>query len=185
MTLSLKEKFDKEILPALLKSEGYKTPMMVPRILKIVINRGVGEVRENSKSIDVSAKELTEIVGQKPSVRKCKKSIATFKVREGMPVGLKATLRGKRMYDFLNKFINICLPKIRDFRGVNPKSFDGQGNYTLGIKEQLIFPEVDYEKVDRVRGMDITFVTTARTNKEARKLLEAFGMPFAKEGEAS
>ncbi|MFH1347893.1 MAG: 50S ribosomal protein L5 [Candidatus Margulisiibacteriota bacterium] len=176
-----KEKFEKEILPSLLKSEGIKNPMLVPRLVKIVINRGVGEAREDSKAIDVSAKELTDITGQKPLFRKAKKSIATFKLREGQQIGLKVTLRGKRMYDFLNKLINLSLPKIRDFRGVNPKSFDGRGNYTLGIKEQLIFPEVDYERVDRVRGMDITIVTAARNDQEARKLLEAMGMPFRKE----
>ena len=167
----LLEKFKKE----------YDNPMRIPRVVKIVINRGVGEVREDSKANDVSAKELGEITGQKPLVRKAKKSIAVFKIREGMPIGLKVTLRGERMNQFLNKLINICLPKIRDFKGVNPKSFDGRGNYTFGIKEQLIFPEVDYEKVDRVRGMDITIVTSARDDQEARKLLEAIGMPFRKE----
>ncbi|MBU0502130.1 MAG: 50S ribosomal protein L5 [bacterium] len=180
MTANLAERYKKEILPALIKSEGYKTPMRAPKLLKIVINRGVGEVRENSKAIDPSAKELEEITGQKPLVRVTKKSIATFKIRAGMSIGLKVTLRGTRMYDFLNKFINLCLPKIRDFKGVSPKSFDGRGNYSMGIKEQLIFPEVNYEKVDRVRGMDITFVTSARTDAEARKLLEAFGLPFQK-----
>ncbi len=181
MSLSFKEKYEKEILPALQKSEGYKTRLAAPRITKIVVNRGVGEVRENPKAIDVSAVELAEITGQKPLVRKCKKSIATFKVREGLEVGLKVTLRGKRMYDFLSKLINFALPKIRDFKGVDPKSFDGRGNYSLGLKEQLIFPEVDYEKVDRTRGMDVTFVTTAKSDQEARKLLEAFGLPFRKE----
>jgi len=181
MSISFKEKFEKEILPAFLASGDYTSPMAVPRLTKIVVNRGVGEVRENSKAIDTSAQELAEITGQKPLVRKCKKSIANFKVREGLEVGLKVTLRGKRMYDFLSKLINLGLPKIRDFKGVNPKSFDGRGNFSLGIKEQLIFPEVDYDKVDRVRGMDITFVISARSDQEARKLLEAFGMPFRKE----
>lgn len=161
--------------------EKYKNPMRVPRMIKVVINRGVGEAREDAKAIDVSAKELAEITGQKPLVIKAKKAIAAFKLRDGLPIGLKVTLRGKRMYDFLSKLINICLPKIRDFRGVNPKSFDGRGNYTFGVREQLIFPEVDYERVDRIRGMDITFVTTARNDQEARKLLEALGMPFRKE----
>jgi large subunit ribosomal protein L5 len=174
----LKKKFMDEIMPALLKSGDFKNPMNIPRIKKIVINRGVGEVRENPKAIEVSAKELAAITGQKPLVRKAKKSIAVFKIRGGMEVGLKVTLRGDRMFDFLNKLINICLPKIRDFKGVNPKSFDGRGNYTFGIKEQLIFPEVDYEKVDRVRGMDITIVTSTESDQEARKLLEALGMPF-------
>ncbi|MFH1576635.1 MAG: 50S ribosomal protein L5 [Candidatus Margulisiibacteriota bacterium] len=177
----LKQKYEEKIVPAFLKSGDFSNPMQVPRLIKLVINRGVGEARENSKAIDVSAKELSEITGQKPLVRKAKKSIAVFKTREGMAIGLKVTLRGKRMYDFLGKLINICLPKIRDFKGVNPKSFDGRGNYTLGIKEQLIFPEVNYEKVDRVRGMDITIVTSARNDQEARKMLEAMGIPFRKE----
>lgn len=159
----------------------YDNAMRVPRVVKIVINRGVGEVREDSKACDVSAKELADITGQKPLVRKAKKSIAVFKIREGMEIGLKVTLRGERMNQFLNKLINICLPKIRDFKGVSQKSFDGRGNYTFGVKEQLIFPEVDYEKVDRVRGMDITIVTSTDDDKEARKLLEAWGMPFRKE----
>ncbi|MBN2057537.1 MAG: 50S ribosomal protein L5 [Candidatus Saganbacteria bacterium] len=177
----LKQKFDKEIRPAMLKSGEFDNIMRVPRLVKVVINRGVGEARENSKAIDVSAKELADITGQKPLMRLAKKAIATFKIKQNMPIGLKVTLRGERMFDFVNKLINITLPKIRDFKGVNPKSFDGRGNYTLGIKEQLIFPEVDYEKVDRIRGMDITFVTTARNDQEARKLLEALGMPFRKE----
>jgi len=161
--------------------EKYKNPMRVPRVVKIVINRGVGETRENPKAIDVSAKELAGITGQVPLVIKAKKAIAAFKLREGLPIGLKVTLRGKRMHDFLKKLINICLPKIRDFQGVNPKSFDGYGNYTLGIREQLVFPEVEYEEVDRIRGMDITIVTSARSDQQARELLEAFGMPFRKE----
>lgn len=165
----------------MLKSGEFDNIMRVPRLVKVVINRGVGEARENSKAIDVSAKELADITGQKPLMRLAKKAIATFKIKQNMPIGLKVTLRGERMFDFVNKLINITLPKIRDFKGVNPKSFDGRGNYTLGIKEQLIFPEVDYEKVDRIRGMDITFVTTARNDQEARKLLEALGMPFRKE----
>ncbi len=165
----------------MLQSGKYKNPMRVPRMVKLVINRGVGEAREDSKAIDVSAKELSNIAGQKPLVIKAKKAIAAFKLRGGLPIGLKVTLRGKRMYDFLSKLINMCLPKIRDFKGVNPKSFDGRGNYSLGIKEQLIFPEVDYETVDRIRGMDITFVTSAEKDEEARELLEALGMPFRKE----
>ncbi len=153
-------------------------PMRVPRLVKIVINRGVGEARENAKAIEISARELADITGQKPLVRRAKKSIAVFKIRSGMEIGLKVTLRGKRMRQFLDKLINICLPKIRDFKGVNPESFDGRGNYTLGIKEQLIFPEIDYEKVDRIRGMDITLVTSAENDQDARKFLEALGMPF-------
>lgn len=155
--------------------------MYKPRLVKIVINRGVGEAKDDPKAIDVSAKELAEITGQKPLVILSKKAIAAFKLKKGIPIGLKVTLRGKRMRDFLNKLINICLPKIRDFKGVSPKAFDGHGNYTLGIREQLIFPEVDYEKVDRIRGMDITIVTSARNDQEARALLESLGMPFRKE----
>ncbi len=177
----LKEKLEKEILPGLLKTGKYKSPMRVPRIVKVVINRGVGEARDNPKALDISAKELADITGQRPLITMAKKSIATFKIRGGMPIGLKVTLRGKRMYDFLSKLINICLPKIRDFKGINPKSFDGRGNYTLGIREQLVFPEVNYEKVDRIRGMDITIVTTGRNDQEARELLEALGLPFRKE----
>ena len=174
----LRERYKKNILPVFLKSGKYRNPMEVPRVIKVVINRGVGEARENAKATEISAKELAEITGQKPLVIRAKKAIAAFKLKGGLEIGLKVTLRGKRMYDFLSKLINICLPKIRDFKGVNPKSFDGRGNYTLGIREQLIFPEVNYEKVDRIRGMDITFVTSARTDKEARELLEALGMPF-------
>ncbi|MFH1826612.1 MAG: 50S ribosomal protein L5 [bacterium] len=162
-------------------TKKFENAMRVPRIKKVVINRGVGEARENVKAVDVSAKELTAIAGQLPLVIKAKKAIAAFKLKGGTPIGLKVTLRGKRMGDFINKLVNVCLPKIRDFRGVNPKSFDGRGNYTLGVKDQLIFPEVDYEKVDRLRGMDITFVTSAANDQEARELLEAIGMPFRKE----
>ncbi|MFH1386653.1 MAG: 50S ribosomal protein L5 [bacterium] len=179
---SLKEKYLKVITKELMKKQGYKNTMQVPHIQKVVVNRGVGEARENAKAIDISAAELGAITGQKPLVTLSKKAISAFKLRGNIPIGLKVTLRGERMYDFLTKLINICLPKIRDFKGVSPKSFDGRGNYTLGIKEQLIFPEVDYEKVDRVRGMDITFVTTAKTDAEARDLLEQIGVPFRKEG---
>lgn len=178
----LRNRFNKEIVPRLMKERSYKNPMQVPHLVKLVINRGVGEARENEKAIDVSAAELADITGQKPLVTLSKKAISAFKLKGNIPIGLKVTLRGDRMYEFVNKFINICLPKIRDFRGVNAKSFDGRGNYTLGIREQLIFPEVDYEKVDRVRGMDITFVTSADTDGEARQLLELLGMPFRKEG---
>jgi len=174
----LKEKYQKEIIPELVKSQGYKNALQAPRLVKIVLNRGVGEARENAKAIDVSSAELESIAGQKPLVTFSKKAIAAFKLKGNIPIGLKVTLRGERMYDFLNKLVNLSLPKIRDFKGVSPKSFDGRGNYTMGIKEQLIFPEVDYQKVDRVRGMDITFVTNARTDAEARKLLELFGIPF-------
>ncbi|KPJ69843.1 50S ribosomal protein L5 [candidate division WOR-1 bacterium DG_54_3] len=177
----LKEKIGKKVLLESLKGGKYQNPMRIPRVIKVVINRGVGEAKEDPKAIDVSAKELADITGQKPLVINSKKAIAAFKLRGGIPIGLKVTLRGKRMYDFLGKLINICLPKIRDFKGVNPKAFDGRGNYTLGIREQLIFPEVDYEKVDRIRGMDITIVTSARSDQEAKELLEVLGMPFRKE----
>lgn len=166
----------------MLKERGYKNGMQVPRLVKLVVNRGVGEARENAKAIDVSAAELGSITGQKPLVTLSKKAISAFKLKGNIPIGLKVTLRGERMYDFVSKLINICLPKIRDFKGVSPKSFDGRGNYTLGIREQLIFPEVDYERVDRVRGMDITFVTSAESDGEAKMLLEMMGIPFRKEG---
>jgi len=174
----LKDLYFKKIVPELIKSLGYKNTLQAPRLLKVVINRGVGDARENSKAIDIEAAELATITGQKPLVTISKKAISAFKLKANIPIGLKVTLRGDRMYDFVNKLINLSLPKIRDFRGVSPKSFDGRGNYTLGIREQLIFPEVDYEKVDKVRGMDITIVTSARTDAEAKKLLELLGMPF-------
>jgi large subunit ribosomal protein L5 len=174
----LNEVYCKSIVPEMVKTFGYKNPLQAPRLIKIVINRGVGEARENPKAVEVSAAELAEITGQKPLVTISKKSIAAFKLRANIPIGLKVTLRSSRMYEFLGKFVNICLPKIRDFKGASPKSFDGRGNYTLGLREQLIFPEVDYQKVDRIRGMDITFVTSAKSDDEARKLLELFGIPF-------
>jgi large subunit ribosomal protein L5 len=178
----LKDKYLKEIVPKMMKERKYKNPMQVPHLVKLVINRGVGEARENAKAIEVSAAELAAIVGQKPLVTSSKKAISAFKLRGNIPIGLKVTLRGDRMYEFITKLINICLPKIRDFKGINPRSFDGRGNYSLGLKEQLIFPEVDYERVDRVRGMDITFVTSAETDEDARQLLELIGLPFRKEG---
>ncbi|MBU0629712.1 MAG: 50S ribosomal protein L5 [Candidatus Margulisbacteria bacterium] len=174
----LQQEYQKHIIKKLQDKHKYANVMSIPRLKKVVINRGVGEARENAKAIDVSAAELSSIVGQKPLIINSKKAIAAFKLKGNIPIGLKVTLRGKRMWQFLNKLISISLPKIRDFKGVNPKSFDGRGNYSLGIKEQLIFPEVDYNKVDAVRGMDITFVTTAKTDAEARDLLEAFGIPF-------
>ncbi|OGC23246.1 50S ribosomal protein L5 [candidate division WOR-1 bacterium RIFOXYB2_FULL_42_35] len=179
---TLEKDFKNKVAEELMKTGEFKNPFRVPHLIKIVINRGVGETRENSKAIDVSAKELAEITGQQPLIIKAKKAIAAFKLRKDLPIGLKVTLRGRRMYGFLLKFVNVCLPKIRDFRGVSTKSFDGRGNYNMGIREQLIFPEVDYEKIDRVRGMDITFVTSARNDKEARQLLQAFGVPFRKDG---
>jgi len=177
--LDLKEKYTNEIIPELMKQYQYKNVMEVPRLLKVSLNRGVGEAIENPKAMEVSLDELTRISGQKASVRKSKKSIATFKLRENQPIGVKVTLHGKRMMLFLNKLINICLPKIRDFKGLSPK-LDGNGNYTMGIKEQIIFPEIHYEKVDKVRGMDITIVTSAKTDDEARTLLTLLGMPFRK-----
>ena len=176
----LKEKFLKEVSPALMSKFEYKSVMQVPKVDKIVINMGVGDAVQNTKALDAAVEELTTITGQKPVVTKAKKSIAGFRLREGMPIGAKVTLRGERMYDFLDKLIAISLPRVRDFRGVSKKSFDGRGNYTLGVKEQLIFPEIDYDKVSKVRGMDIVIVTTANSDEEARELLTQFGMPFQK-----
>ncbi len=176
----LKELYYEEIVPAMVKKFDYKNTMEVPKLDKIVINMGVGEAKENAKIIDHAVSDLELISGQKPIVIKARKSIANFKLREGMPVGCKVTLRGARMYEFADRLINLALPRVRDFRGVNPNSFDGRGNYALGIKEQLIFPEIDYDKVDKARGMDIVFVTTANTDEEAREMLTQFGMPFRK-----
>lgn len=176
----LKEKYQKEITPALVSKFSYKSVMQAPQLDKIVINMGVGDAVSNSKALDVAVEELAQITGQKPVVTKAKKSIAGFRLREGMPIGAKVTLRGERMYEFLDKLISVSLPRVRDFRGVSKKSFDGRGNYTLGVKEQLIFPEIDYDKVNKVRGMDIVIVTTANTDEEARELLTQFGMPFQK-----
>jgi large subunit ribosomal protein L5 len=180
MAARLKEQYLKEIVPALQKKFQYKSVMQVPKVEKVVINMGVGEAVQNSKTLDGAVEDLTLISGQKPVVTRAKKSIAGFKLREGMPIGVKVTLRGERMYHFLDKLINVALPRVRDFRGVSPKSFDGRGNYTLGLKEQLIFPEISYDKVDKVRGMDIVLVTTAQTDEEARELLAEMGMPFRK-----
>jgi large subunit ribosomal protein L5 len=177
---NLKERYKKEIVPEMMKKFGYKNPMQVPRITKLVINRGVGEATLNPKAIDVSVAEIAAITGQKPLVTRSKKSISGFKLKENIPIGCVVTLHGRRMYDFLDKLVNICLPKIRDFKGINPKSFDGNGNYTMGIKEQLIFPEVIYDKVDKVRGMDITIVTSANKDEEAHELLRLVGIPFRK-----
>ncbi|KAA0560357.1 MULTISPECIES: 50S ribosomal protein L5 [Bacillaceae] len=176
----LKEKFQQEISPALVSKFNYKSVMEVPKVEKIVVNMGIGEAVQNSKALDVAVDELTQITGQKPVVTKAKKSIAGFRLREGMPIGAKVTLRGERMYQFLDKLISVSLPRVRDFRGVSKKAFDGRGNYTLGVKEQLIFPEIDYDKVSKVRGMDIVIVTTANTDEEARELLTQIGMPFQK-----
>ncbi|MGA8883309.1 MAG: 50S ribosomal protein L5 [Mesobacillus sp.] len=176
----LKEKFNKEMTPALMSKFNYKSIMEVPKLEKIVINMGVGEAVANAKALDTAVEELATITGQKPVVTRAKKSIAGFRLREGMPIGAKVTLRGERMYEFIDKLISVSLPRVRDFRGISKKSFDGRGNYTLGVKEQLIFPEIDYDKVNKVRGMDIVIVTTANTDEEARELLTQFGMPFQK-----
>ncbi|MCD7797015.1 MAG: 50S ribosomal protein L5 [Clostridiales bacterium] len=179
MAAVLKEKYQSEIAPALMKKFGYKSVMQIPKLDKIVINVGCGEARENAKVVDAISSDLATITGQKPIVCRAKKSIANFKLREGMPVGVKVTLRGERMYEFLDRFLNLALPRTRDFRGINPNSFDGRGNYAMGIKEQLIFPEIDYDKIDAVRGMDIIMVTTANTDEEARELLKLMGAPFS------
>ncbi|OXS73859.1 50S ribosomal protein L5 [Domibacillus enclensis] len=176
----LKEKYQKEITPALVSKFNYASVMQVPKIEKIVVNMGVGEAVQNAKVLDTAVEELTQITGQKPMVTKAKTSIAGFRLREGMPIGAKVTLRGERMYEFLDKLVSVSLPRVRDFRGVSKKAFDGRGNYTLGVKEQLIFPEIDYDKVSKVRGMDIVIVTTANTDEEARELLTQIGMPFQK-----
>ena len=176
----LQEKYNNEIVPAMIEKFGYKNIMQVPKLNKIVINMGVGEAKDNAKVLDAAIKDLETISGQKAVITKAKKSVANFKLREGMPIGCKVTLRGERMYEFADRLINLALPRVRDFRGVNPNAFDGRGNYALGIKEQLIFPEIEYDKVDKVRGMDIIFVTTAKTDEEARELLRLFGMPFVK-----
>lgn len=175
----LKEKYVNEIMQEMMKKFGYKNVMEIPQINKIVINMGVGEAVANPKVLDNAVGDLAQITGQKPIVTKAKKSIAAFKIRQGMPIGTKVTLRGSRMYLFLDKLINVSLPRVRDFRGISPRSFDGRGNYTLGIKEQLIFPEIEYDKIDKIRGMDIIIVTTAKTDEEARELLKLMGMPFS------
>ncbi|MEB3103458.1 50S ribosomal protein L5 [Ferviditalea candida] len=180
MAARLKERFHNDVTPQLMQKFNYTTVMQVPKIEKVVINMGVGEAVSNSKILDSAVSELQAIAGQKPVVTKAKKSIAGFKLREGMPIGVKVTLRGDRMYYFLDKLFNVALPRVRDFRGVSTKAFDGRGNYTLGLKEQLIFPEIEYDKIDKTRGMDIVIVTTARTDEEARELLDQLGMPFAK-----
>ena len=174
-----REMYKTQVVPELIKMNGYKNINEVPKLEKIVLNMGLGDVKDNSKSFNLAVEELATIAGQKPVVTKAKKSVANFKVREGQKIGAKVTLRGERMYEFFDKFISIALPRVRDFRGVNPNAFDGRGNYALGIKEQLIFPEIDYDKIDKVRGMDIIMVTTANTDEEARELLKLMGAPFA------
>ncbi|RAU94518.1 50S ribosomal protein L5 [Paenibacillus sp. YN15] len=180
MTARMKDRYLNEITPALMQKFNYTTVMQVPKVEKVVINMGVGEAVGNSKILDVAVDELQRIAGQKPVVTRAKKSIAGFKLREGMPIGAKVTLRGERMYHFLDKLFNVALPRVRDFRGVSNKAFDGRGNYTLGLKDQLIFPEIEYDKVDKIRGMDVVVVTTAKSDEEARELLTQLGMPFVK-----
>ena len=174
------EKYKNEVAPALMTKFGYKSVMQIPKLDKVVVNIGMGEAKENAKAIDYAMNDLALITGQKPIVTKAKKSVASFKVREGMNIGCKVTLRGSKMYEFVDRLFNAALPRVRDFRGINPNSFDGRGNYSMGIKEQLIFPEIDYDKIDKIRGMDIIFVTTAHTDEEARELLTLMGAPFAK-----
>ncbi len=176
----LKEQYQNEIVDAMIKKFGYKNIMEVPKLDKIVINMGVGEAKDNSKALESAIADMEKIAGQKAVVTKAKNSVANFKIREGMSIGCKVTLRGERMYEFADRLINLALPRVRDFRGVNPNAFDGRGNYALGIKEQLIFPEIEYDKIDKVRGMDVIFVTTAKTDEEARELLTQFNMPFKK-----
>jgi len=174
----LLERYREEIVPELRERFGYRNVMEVPAIEKVVVNIGLGEAIQNAKALDAASRDLAVITGQKPLITRARKSIATFKLRKGMPIGLKVTLRGRRMYDFLDRLFNVALPRVRDFRGVSPDAFDGRGNYSLGIREQLIFPEIDYDKIDRVRGLEVTIVTTAETDEEARELLRLLGMPF-------
>ncbi len=178
MRARLRERYNQEIAPALAKEFGMTNPMRTPRLEKIVINMGIGEAIANAKILDTAADELTAITGQKPVITRAKKSIATFKLRKGMPIGVMVTLRGDRMYEFLDRFVSVALPRVRDFRGISPKAFDGRGNYTVGIREQLIFPEIDFNKVDKARGMNISIITTAPNDEEARALLRSLGMPF-------
>ncbi|MBP0954509.1 MAG: 50S ribosomal protein L5 [Oscillospiraceae bacterium] len=180
MASNLKELYVSQVAPSLMKKFGYKSVMQIPKIDKVVINVGAGEAKENSKVIDAIMNDLSLITGQKPVVCRARKSVANFKIREGMPIGVKVTLRGERMYEFLDRLFNVAFPRVRDFRGINGDSFDGRGNYSTGIKEQLIFPEIEYDKIDKVRGMDINIITTAQTDEEGKALLEAMGAPFAK-----
>ena len=180
MSSRLKEQYQNEITQAMIKKFGYKNIMEVPKLDKVVVNMGVGEARDNAKALESAIGDMEKITGQKAVICKAKKSVANFKIREGMNIGCKTTLRGDKMYEFVDRLINLALPRVRDFRGVNPNAFDGRGNYALGIKEQLIFPEIEYDKVDKVRGMDVIFVTTAKTDEEARELLRLFNMPFTK-----
>ena len=177
---TLKDKYKKEVAPALMSKFGYKSVMEIPRLEKVIVNVGVGEAKENAKVLEAVVGDVAAITGQKPVITKAKKSIANFKLREGMPIGVKVTLRQDRMWEFVDRLFNIALPRVRDFRGINPDGFDGRGNYSLGIKEQLIFPEIEYDKIDKIRGMNIAFVTTAKTDEEGRELLSQLGAPFAK-----
>jgi large subunit ribosomal protein L5 len=176
--LRMKERYQQEIVPTLMKDFGYSSPMQVPRVTKVVVNVGVGEALNDAKALDNTVRDISTITGQRPVVTRARRSIASFKLREGRAIGVKVTLRGQRMYDFLDRLINVALPRQRDFRGVSPDSFDGRGNYTLGLREQLIFPEIDYDSIDKLRGMEIAMVTTAETDEEGRRLLELLGMPF-------
>lgn len=178
----LQERYQNDVTPALVKSLNLNNPMEVPRLKKVVVNIGVGEALDNAKALDAAVEDITQVTGQKPVVTKARKSIANFKLREGRAIGVKVTLRGERMWSFLDRLMNVALPRVRDFRGVSPNSFDGRGNYTLGLREQLVFPEIDYDKIDKLRGMEISIVTSARTDDEGRQLLQMLGMPFKKEG---
>jgi large subunit ribosomal protein L5 len=178
----LKDRYSEEIRPALIERFGYTSAMQAPRLVKITLNMGVGEAKQDSKMLDIAQEQLATIAGQKPNVRRARKSVAAFKLREGMPVGLTVTLRGVRAYEFLDRLVSIAIPRIRDFRGLNPRSFDGRGNYSMGVREQVIFPEIDYDSVDQVRGLDVTLTTSAETDAEAFALLDALGMPFARDG---
>ena len=175
---TLKDKYNQEIAPAMMQKFGYKSSMQIPRLEKVIVNVGVGEAKENAKVLDAVVRDIAAITGQKPVITKAKKSVANFKLREGMPVGAKVTLRGDKMWEFLDRLFNVALPRVRDFQGINPNAFDGRGNYALGIKEQLIFPEIEYDKIDKIRGMDIVICTTAKTDEEARELLTLVGAPF-------
>jgi large subunit ribosomal protein L5 len=178
----LKTRYKDEIRPALIERFGYSSPMQAPRVLKVTVNMGVGDAKQDSKVLDAATEQLAHITGQRPNIRRARKSIAQFKLREGMPVGLSVTLRGDRQYEFLDRLFSVAIPRIRDFRGLNPRSFDGRGNYSLGLREQTIFPEIDYDDIDQTRGLDVTITTTARTDEESFALLEALGMPFSKDG---
>lgn len=181
-TARLKTRYNEEIRPALIEQFGYSSPMQAPRILKVTVNMGVGDAKQDSKALEAATEQLATITGQKPNVRRARKSIAQFKLREGMPVGVSVTLRGDRLYEFLDRLFSVAIPRIRDFRGLNPRSFDGRGNYSMGVREQIIFPEVDYDSVDQTRGLDITITTTPCTDEESFALLAALGMPFARDG---